>query len=83
MKPIFTNQKGPTMTGRAMQPRLFTRRNSGPWSLLEEDSHLLDVQDMIREAIRRGEIRVLPGEGGRIRILPTAGPDRSRTPHSG
>ena len=40
-----------------------------PWVLLEEDSHLSDVQDMIRHAIGRGSIRVVPGVGGRVRIV--------------
>ena len=71
------------MMGRAMKPRLFTERVPRTWSQLQEDSHLPRAQGEIREAIRRGLIRVVPGEGGRVKILPLAVPGRARMPDSG
>jgi hypothetical protein len=36
----------------------------------EERAHEPEIQELIRQAIRRGEIRVVPGPGEGIRILP-------------
>jgi hypothetical protein len=46
--------------------------------VLEESSHLSDPQKLIREAIRRGKIRVGVRPGGAIRITPIAA-DRGRS----
>jgi ribosomal protein L18E len=43
---------------------------SGRWAHLVERSDRPAVQEKIRRAIRAGEIRVVPGESGRIRIIP-------------
>ena len=82
MLPIFTNPKGRTMIVRAMQPRLLAGRGPMSWPLLEEDSHLQEAQDKIRQAIRRGQIRVLPGEAGRIKIIPLPGSEAPRPPRA-
>lgn len=43
------------------------------WAELEATAHLAEVQAIIREEIRRGEIRVVPAPGGGIRIIPLDG----------
>jgi len=40
------------------------------WRELESNAHLPDVQELIRQEILNGTIRVRPKPGGGIRILP-------------
>ncbi len=39
------------------------------WRELESKAHLPDVQELIRQEVQRGTIRVRPKPGGGIRIL--------------
>jgi hypothetical protein len=45
------------------------------WRELESNAHLPDVQELIRQEIQRGTIRVRPRPGGGIRILPVGNPE--------
>ena len=49
------------------------------WRDLESNAYLPDVQELIRQEIQRGTIRVRPKPGGGIRILPVGIPE-SREP---
>ena len=40
------------------------------WRELESNAHLPDVQELIRQEILNGTIRVRPKRGGGIRIVP-------------
>ena len=40
------------------------------WRELESNAHLPDVQELIRQEIQSGTIRVRPKPGGGIRIVP-------------
>jgi hypothetical protein len=40
------------------------------WEALQAKAHLPEVQAIIRREIARGEIRVVPAPGGKIRIIP-------------
>jgi hypothetical protein len=42
------------------------------WKALERNAHRPDVQDLIRQEIRNGTIRVVPDLKGGIRIIPTS-----------
>jgi hypothetical protein len=56
--------------GVAMRPRT----DDALWEMLEAQAHLTDVQEVIRQAIRSGAIRVAArGEG--IKITPCRAPD--------
>jgi len=46
------------------------------WRELESNAHLPDVQELIRQEIRKGTIRVRPKPGGGIRIVPVGVPER-------
>jgi hypothetical protein len=46
------------------------------WRELESNAHLPDVQELIRQEIRKGTIRVRPKPGGGIRIVPVGIPER-------
>ncbi len=46
------------------------------WRELETTAHLPDVQELIREEILNGTIRVRPKRGGGIRIVPVGIPER-------
>lgn len=64
------------MTTQAMSP---WRASTPNWWLdLQDDSDLSSVQELIRGAIRQGTIRVLPGSGSRIRIVPIPASPRPR-----
>jgi hypothetical protein len=45
------------------------------WRDLEANAHLPEVQEIIRQEILNGTIRVRPKPGGGIRILPIGIPD--------
>ena len=45
-------------------------RDDARWRELESNAHLLDVQEIIRQEILRGTIRVRPKPGGGICIVP-------------
>ena len=45
------------------------------WRELESNAHLPDVQELIRQEILNGTIRVCPKRGGGIRILPVGIPE--------
>jgi hypothetical protein len=49
------------------------------WRERESNAHLPDVQELIRQEILSGTIRVRPKPGGGIRILPVGVPE-SRDP---
>ena len=49
------------------------------WRDLESHAHLPEVQELIREAIQRGTIRVCANPDGSIRIMPVRPPE-SRDP---
>jgi len=59
-----------------------SRRHSAPlnWRELQEKAHLPAVQELIREGIVRGDIRVRPAPGGGILIIPAR--SRSGTRHA-
>ena len=46
------------------------------WRELESNAHLLGVQELIRQEILNGTIRVRPKPGGGIRIVPVGIPER-------
>jgi len=46
------------------------------WRELESNAHLPEVQELIRQEIQRGTIRVRPKRGGGIRIVPVGIPER-------
>jgi hypothetical protein len=48
------------------------------WRELESNAHLPDVQELIRQEILNGTIRVRPRPGGGIRILPVGIPEREQ-----
>ena len=48
------------------------------WRELEASAHLPDVQELIRQEIQRGTIRVRPKPGGGIRILPVGLPENQQ-----
>ena len=53
-----------------MTPR-HQQSDDGTWlDTLEDRSYRADVQALIQVAIQRGEVRVLPAEDGRVRIVP-------------
>ena len=68
------------MMSPAMLPRPQSVDAVKGWADLQEESDRFGVQEVIREAIRSGTIRVVPGEGGRVRIL--SGPAPSRDGHA-
>ncbi len=45
-------------------------RDDAYWRDLESHAHLPEVQEIIREEIRKGTIRVHPRPDGSIRIVP-------------
>ena len=45
------------------------------WRELESNAHLPDVQELIRQEILNGTIRVCPKRGGGIRIVPVGIPE--------
>ncbi len=45
------------------------------WNALEANAHHPEVQQRIREEIRKGTIRVVPAPGGGVKIIPLARPD--------
>ena len=45
------------------------------WRELESNAHLPDVQELIRQEILNGTIRVRPKPGGGIRIVPVGMPE--------
>ncbi len=49
------------------------------WRDLESNAHLPGVQELIREEIRRGAIRVRPEPGGGIRIVPVGINEKRRS----
>jgi hypothetical protein len=51
------------------------RTNETYWRDLESSAHLSDVQELIRQEIQNGAIRVRPKPGGGIRILPVGIPE--------
>ena len=55
------------MTDRSMEQRFRD---------LESHADLPEVQELIRQEIRKGTIRVLPNRNGGIRIIPVGSPER-------
>jgi hypothetical protein len=56
------------------------------WGPLESKAHLPEIQAIIREAIWRGAIFVVPAPGGGIRIIPadsSAVEETQPSPHEG
>jgi hypothetical protein len=51
------------------------RSDEARWRDLESDAHLPEVQEIIREEIQNGAIRVRPKPGGGICIVPLHVPD--------
>ena len=49
-----------------------TPAHEARWRLLEAEAAMPEAQEVIREEIRRGTIRVVPARGGGIRIIPNA-----------
>jgi hypothetical protein len=49
------------------------------WRDLESNAHLPDVQELIRQDIERGMIRVSPDREGGIRIMPVGNRDYEET----
>jgi len=47
---------------------------ASPAELLSRSSHRPEVQADIQALIRRGEVRVLPGRDGRVRVRAAGGP---------
>jgi len=45
------------------------------WRELESNAHLPDVQELIRQEIQKGTIRVRPNPDGSIRIVPVRQPE--------
>jgi hypothetical protein len=54
---------------------MFHPKNKAYWRNLESNAHLPDVQELIREEILKGTIRVRPKPGGGILILPIGVPE--------
>ena len=52
------------------------RTDDARWRELESNAHLPEVQELIRQEILNGTIRVRPKPGGGIRILPVGIPER-------
>ena len=50
------------------------RTDDARWRELESNAHLPEVQELIREEIQSGTIRVRPKRGGGIRIVPVGMP---------
>ena len=48
------------------------------WRELESNAHLPDVQELIRQEIQSGTIRVRPKPGGGIRIVPVGLPENQQ-----
>ena len=48
------------------------------WRELESKAHLPEVQELIRQEILNGTIRVRPKPGGGIRIVPVGMPEREK-----
>jgi hypothetical protein len=48
------------------------------WRELESKAHLPDVQELIRQEVQRGTIRVRPKRDGGIRILPVGIPETEK-----
>lgn len=46
------------------------------WRALQAEAHLPEVQEVIRQEISKGTIRVVPGPGGGIRIIPCGTDER-------
>jgi hypothetical protein len=55
-----------------------TSGNDAYWRDLESHAHLPDVQELIREEIQKGWIRVRPNPDGSIRIVPLRAPETPR-----
>jgi hypothetical protein len=51
------------------------RTEEAHWRDLESNAHLPDVQELIRQEIQNGTIRVRPKPGGGIRIIPVGMPE--------
>jgi hypothetical protein len=51
------------------------RSDEARWRDLESDAHLPEVQEIIRQEIQDGTIRVRPKPGGGISIVPIDAPD--------
>jgi hypothetical protein len=45
------------------------------WRELESNAHLPEVQELIRQEIQKGTIRVRPNPDGSIRIVPVQQPE--------
>jgi len=52
------------------------RTDEARWRELESNAHLPEVQELIRQEIQRGTIRVRPKPRGGIRIVPVSMPER-------
>ena len=52
------------------------RTDEARWRELESNAHLPEVQELIRQEILSGTIRVRPKPGGGIHILPVGIPER-------
>jgi hypothetical protein len=50
-------------------------KDKARWRELESTAHLPEVQELIRQKVQRGTIRVRPKPGGGIRILPVGIPE--------
>ena len=53
------------------------------WKALEREAHRPEVQDLIRQEIRNGAIRVVPDLKGGIRIIPTVPEQKAPPPRGG
>ena len=52
------------------------RTDDARWRELESNAHLPEVQELIRQEILNGTIRVRPKRGGGIQIVPVGMPER-------